>query len=235
MMTAYNGFEPLVCASRLDRLTGPRQLPDNPAIEIVRGMERYYLMVGSIEPKKGHRPVIQCFEDMWQAGLESNLVIIGRKGWLEQDAVRAIEESSFYQRKLFWFSGLDDFELGQMYSGARALVFASLGEGFGIPMIEAASYGTPVIAYDTPIVREILGDAARTFADARGFVERIVEIEQDGPHAAAAARCSGPWAWSPWEHYTPRVFDTLRAFFEGQSPLPEAVPRFHHTSVEVNR
>lgn len=223
MMTAYNGFETLASEAALERLAGSRHLPESPAMEVIRGLERYYVMVGSIEPKKGHRPVIQCFEEMWQAGLGSDLVIIGRKGWLEADAVQAIEDSPFYRSKLFWFSGLDDFELGQVYRGARALVFASAGEGFGIPMIEAAAYGRPVVAYDTPIVREILGDVARTFADAPGFVARIVEMEQDGPHAAAAAAARAV-AWPSWEDYTPRVLDALRRFFEGDGPLPETVP-----------
>ncbi len=224
MMTTYNGFEHLVSERALDRLAGPRQLPDSPAMDVVQGLERYYVMVGSIEPKKGHRPVIQCFEEMWHAGLGSDLVIIGRKGWLEDDAVRAIEGSPFYQSKLFWFSGLDDFELGRIYAGARALVFASAGEGFGIPMIEAATYGTPVVAYDTPIVQEILGGAARTFADAPGFIERIVEMEQDGPSAAASA-AGRAVAWPSWEDYTPRVFDALRAFIENEAPLPERLSR----------
>jgi glycosyltransferase involved in cell wall biosynthesis len=222
IMTTFNGFEPLVSESMLQRLSGPRYLPDSPAMEVIRGLDRYYLMVGSIEPKKGHRPVIECFEDMWHAGLGSDLVIIGRRGWLEQDAIQAIEESPFYQSNLFWFSDLDDSELGSVYLGARALVFASAGEGFGIPMIEAAEYGTPVVAYDTPIVREILGGAARTFADAPGFVERIVEMEQDEPHAAAAADVRAV-AWPSWEDYTPRVLDALRAFFEVESRLPERV------------
>ena len=224
MMTTYNGFEPLVSDQAQAWLSGPRQLPDSPAIDIVRGLGRYYVMVGSIEPKKGHRPVIHCFEEMWRAGLSSALVIIGRRGWLEENAVRAIEDSAFYGRKLFWFSGLDDFELGQVYSGARALVFASAGEGFGIPMIEAAAYGKPVVAYDTPIVAEILGGAARTFTDAAGLVDRIAEMESDGAHAAAGAD-AGAVAWPSWESYTPRVYDTLRGFFEGGGELPPCVPR----------
>ena len=217
LMTTYNGYEPFVPLGAVDLLSRSEVL------EMVRELGRYYLMVGSIEPKKGHCPVIQCFEEMWRAGLASNLVIVGRRGWLEQDVVRAIEESPFYKDKLFWFSRLDDYELGQVYVGARALVFASVGEGFGLPMIEATAQGTPVVAYDTPIVSEILGGTARTFADASGLVERIVEMEHDGSYAAAAAAAAAV-AWPSWEDYTPRVFDTLRAFVDGHGPLPDVVP-----------
>ena len=225
MMTSYNGFEPMVTNAELERLEGPRHLPESAALATMGDLGRYYLMVGSIEPKKGHRPVIHCFEAMWREGLASNLVIIGRPGWQEADAVAAIEESPFYQTKLFWFSGLDDFELGRMYEGARALVFSSLGEGFGIPMIEAAAYGRPVVAYDTPIVREILGERARMFTTAGELVARVVEMERDGPHAAAAADARVV-AWPSWQTYTPRVFDALRDFFEGAADLPEMVPLY---------
>ena len=223
-MTTYNGFEPLVLQSVVERLTGPRQFSDSPAMEVIQGLDRYYVMVGSIEPKKGHRPVILCFEEMWQAGLASDLVIIGRKGWLEEDAVSAIEGSPFYRSKLFWFFDLDDFELWQVYARAHALVFASAGEGFGIPMIEAAAYGRPVIAYDTPIVREVLGDAACIFTDAASLVREVVKMEQEQLHNAAVAAARAV-AWPSWEEYTPRVLDTLRDFFEERTALPESVPR----------
>lgn len=218
IMTTYNGFEPMPSMG-FTELDGQASY-----ISGVQELGRYYVMVGSIEPKKGHRPVIACFEEMWAAGLQSNLVIIGRKGWLEQDAVAAIETSPYYHTKLFWFSGVNDFELGQIYARARALVFSSLGEGFGIPMIEAAAYGRPVIAYDTPIVQEILGGRARTFVTGADFVARIVEMEQDGLHAAASVETSQV-AWPSWEDYTPRVFDALRDFFEDSAPLPSIVPR----------
>ncbi len=222
-MTTYNGFEPMV--SDADRERSSRgHIPESGPIAAVQSLGRYYLMVGSIEPKKGHRPVIGCFEEMWAAGLQSNLVIIGRKGWMEQDAVAAIEGSPFYRSKLFWFSGVDDFELGLLYESARALIFSSLGEGFGIPMIEAAAYGRPVIAYDTPIVQEILGGRARTFVTGSDLVARIVEMEQDGPYAEASADASQV-AWPTWESYTPRVFDVLHAVFEGKISLPNAVPK----------
>ena len=158
------------------------------------------------------------------AGLQSNLIIIGRIGWLEQDAVAAIENSPYYRVKLFWFSDLDDFELGLVYADSRALVFSSIGEGFGIPLIEAATYGKPVIAYDTPIVREILGGRAKTFLTGADLVARVVEMEQDGPYAVAVAEASQV-AWPSWEDYTPRVFDALRDFFEDNATLPDRVPR----------
>ncbi len=222
-MTTYNGFEPMVSSTEMER-TGRGHIPESGPISAVRALGRYYVMVGSVEPKKGHRPVIGCFEEMWAAGLQSNMVIIGRRGWMEQDAVAAIETSPFYRSKLFWFSGVDDFELGLIYESARALIFSSLGEGFGIPMIEAAAYGRPVIAYDTPIVQEILGGRARTFTTGSDLVARIVEMEQDGPHAKASADASQV-AWPTWENYTPRVFDVLRDVFECKASLPQAIPK----------
>lgn len=161
---------------------------------------------------------------MWRAGQPRSLVIVGRRGWVDVDIVRTIEASPYYGDKLFWFSDIDDVDLGFAYEHCHALIFSSIAEGFGIPMIEAASYGKPAIAYDTPIAREVLGQHGRFFSDSRSFVDRIVELESAEAYEAASAEALAI-CWPSWDRYTPKVFDQLRAWAEGAEPLPVEIGR----------
>src|SRR4051794_16457189 len=113
--------------------------------------------------------VIKCLEALWQAGYQRPLLIIGRPGWMEQNVVATIRGSFFFNKKMFWFVDADDYDLASAYIFCHALIFSSLAEGFGIPMIEAAYYGKPTIALDTPVVREVLGANALCFVSAAGF------------------------------------------------------------------
>jgi glycosyltransferase involved in cell wall biosynthesis len=94
-----------------------------------------------------------------------------------------------------------DDHLAAIYSGARALVFPSDDEGFGLPTIEALACGTPVVATDIPVLREVLGDRA-TFVDG-GDLEGLLA-------AGAAARRPAPappaWSWADAARATWRVY-----------------------------
>jgi glycosyltransferase involved in cell wall biosynthesis len=99
-----------------------------------------------------------------------------------------------------------DDELAAIYSGARALVFPSDDEGFGLPTIEALACGTPVVASDLPVLREVLGDRA-TFVD-RDDLEGLL---------AAAAGASRPapappaWTWDDAARRTWAVYEQASA------------------------
>jgi glycosyltransferase involved in cell wall biosynthesis len=94
-----------------------------------------------------------------------------------------------------------DDDLAAIYSGARALVFPSDDEGFGLPTIEALACGTPVVATDLPVLREVLGDRA-TFVES-GDLEGLLA-------AGAAARRPAPappsWSWTDAARATWRVY-----------------------------
>ena len=226
MMTAYNGFEPLVPREVLET----SEFKENRSFllrkhsqEAFGGHSRPFIMVGTIEPKKGHLPTIRCFEAIWRAGHPRNLVIIGRRGWLEQPIVDAIERSAYYEEKLFWFSDFDDFDLAQAYSRAHALILSSFGEGFGIPMIEASYFAKPTIALDTPIAREVLGPSGLFFRDGETLIDRVIELEDHVRYQAACASASG-LSWMSWDEYTPRVLDELAKVTVNPKLLPTSVP-----------
>ena len=125
-----------------------------------------FLMVGTIEPRKGYLQTLSAFDQLWQRGVNVNLVIVGSEGWkpVEPSQRRTIPEivnhirsSHEFGRQLFWLEGVSDEYLEKIYSVATCLIAASEGEGFGLPLIEAAQHGLPIIARDIPIFREVAG------------------------------------------------------------------------------
>ncbi len=225
-MTAYNGFEPLVAREILETSEFKENrffLLRRHSQEAFYGHVRPFIMVGTIEPKKGHLPTIRCFEAIWRAGHPRNLVIIGRRGWLEQPIIDAIQGSAYYEERLFWFSDFDDFDLAQAYSRSHALILSSFGEGFGIPMIEASYFAKPTIALDTPIAREVLGPSGLFFRNAETLIDCIFELEDRVRYQAACTRASS-LSWGSWDEYTPRVLDELAKVTGNPKLLPTSVP-----------
>jgi glycosyltransferase involved in cell wall biosynthesis len=73
-------------------------------------------------------------------------------------------------RRLFWLEGISDEYLEKVYAASTCLIAASEGEGFGLPLIEAAQHGIPIIARDIPVFREIAGDYAFYFRNTESGV-----------------------------------------------------------------
>ena len=122
----------------------------------------YLLYVGTIEPRKNLPRLLHAWEPLYKAGIAPPLVIVGRRGWLADDFYAALERSSC--REAVLFTGyVRDADLPALYAGARAFVFPSLYEGFGLPPLEAMACGTPVICSASSSLPEVVGEAALTF------------------------------------------------------------------------
>lgn len=126
-----------------------------------------FLMVGTIEPRKGHSLVLDVFERLWQDGSENvSFVIVGKPAWWRSDGLEArLCSHPELDRRLFWLSGITDEYLEKIYAAATCLIMASEAEGFGLPLIEAARHKLPIIARDIPVFREVAGDHAFYFPD----------------------------------------------------------------------
>lgn len=121
------------------------------------------LMVGTLEPRKGHAQAVAAVESLWKAGIDINLIIIGKEGWRTQFLARKLLRHEERDQRLFWMEGASDALLLRLYSNASALLAASLAEGFGLPLIEAAHHGLPIIARDIPVFREVASEHAFYF------------------------------------------------------------------------
>lgn len=179
-------------------------LPEHAAREIEALSARAtFLMVGTIEPRKGHLQTLAAFERLWAEGVDVNLAIVGAEGWkgladVERRTipriVHLLQNHPELGKRLFWLTGVNDRFLDLIYAQADCLIAASENEGFGLPIIEAAKHGVPILARDIPVFREVAGDHAAYFTG-------------DGADELSAA-----------------IRDWLRAFKKGQHPVSRALP-----------
>lgn len=157
-----------------------------------------FLMVGTVEPRKGHAQVLAAFEQLWQKGVNANLVIVGKQGWLVEDFVNSLAKHEQNGNKLHWLSSVNDAELKQIYHMSTCLIAASEGEGFGLPLIEASQFKLPIIARDIPVFREVAGDSAFYF-DSKG-TSTLAKAISDwlALYKENAHPCSTDIEWITW-------------------------------------
>lgn len=124
-----------------------------------------FLMVGTVEPRKGHAQVIEAFQGIWNDGLNVNLVIVGKPGWARDALFKTIDHLRETEPRFHYLGGISDEYLVKVFATASCLIAGSHGEGFGLPLIEAATRGLPIIARNIPVFREVAGECAFYFPD----------------------------------------------------------------------
>jgi len=120
----------------------------------------YLLMVGTIEPRKSHALALSAMEKLWEEGHDLCLCIVGKEGWMVSELMKRIRQHPHIGNKLFLIEQACDADINALYAHASGLLFLSKGEGFGLPLVEAAHHGIPIICSDIPVFREI----AKNFA-----------------------------------------------------------------------
>jgi glycosyltransferase involved in cell wall biosynthesis/GT2 family glycosyltransferase len=168
-----------------------------------------FLMVGTVEPRKGHQQTLTAFEQLWQQGVDATLVIVGKQGWKVESLVTRLRRHPEAGKRLFWLSGISDEFLEKLYGAATCLIAASEGEGFGLPLIEAARRGLPIIARDLPVFREVAGSHAFYFegldADClAAAVQQWLTLK-----AAGTAPPSSGMPWLTWVASTAQLKDRI--------------------------
>lgn len=124
-----------------------------------------FLMVGTLEPRKGYTDVLDAFDLLWADGRNLMLVIVGKRGWKAEQLIKRIQMHHEYERRLIWLEAISDEYLEEVYASVDCLIAASIGEGFGLPLIEAAQHRVPIIARDLKVFREVAGSHAFYFKD----------------------------------------------------------------------
>lgn len=122
-----------------------------------------FIVVGTIEPRKNISYIIRCFSNLWRAGADYRLIIIGKKGWLAKLILAEIVDSKYFNTKLFWDNNADDRKLEMYYKTASALIVPSFNEGFCLPIAEAIFHRCPVIANSLPIFHELFSEKIAFF------------------------------------------------------------------------
>jgi glycosyltransferase involved in cell wall biosynthesis len=116
------------------------------------------LSVGSLEPGKNRRRLIEAFASLASA-FPHTLAIAGQPAWKYEDDLSLPQRLGLTERVRF-LGPVPDADLPALYSAAEAVAFPSLYEGFGLPALEAMACGAPLIASTAPALVELAGDAA---------------------------------------------------------------------------
>lgn len=136
---------------------------NDPVIRLLTDNEPYFLMVGSLEPRKNHKTVLDAFDRLWGEGKQLRLAIVGAYGWKSEVLLSRIQEHPLLNKRLFFIRDATDRDLVALYARAEALITASIAEGFGLPIIEALKHNTKVLCSDISVFREIAGKHAVYF------------------------------------------------------------------------
>jgi glycosyltransferase involved in cell wall biosynthesis len=119
------------------------------------GVKNPYLMVATFDPRKNHHFLLDAFDLLWQKRDDLRLCLIGRVGSLCEDVIQRIRNHPALNKQLFAFYDIKDSELQHCYKTCRGVVFPSIVEGFGLPIVESLWFGKRTFASNTPIHREV--------------------------------------------------------------------------------
>ncbi|MEK6420553.1 MAG: glycosyltransferase family 1 protein [Burkholderia gladioli] len=156
------------------------------------------LMIGTIEPRKGHQLVLDAFELLWRAGSQASLVIVGRPGWAVEALTTRLVTHPEFGKRLQWRRDADDATVEKLYATSHGLILASEGEGFGLPIIEAARYRLPLFLRDLPVFREIAHTHATYFSttDAAALASKIAMwLDAIAASSAPDSGAIAPLSW----------------------------------------
>ena len=193
----FTGMEPARITNTYQAVQLPEHLLARPEGEIERELETsfglepggYFLFVGALEPKKNLSRLIDAYA---ASGVDRPLIVAGGLGWMYEGDLERIESEQFLSYEM---SGnrilprrrvrrVDFLPLSQLVSlvrGARAVLFPSLYEGFGLPVLEAMTLGTPVMTSNVSSLPEIAGEAALLVDpyDVEAMARAIRRLDED--------------------------------------------------------
>ncbi len=169
-----------------------------------------FIMVGTLEPRKGYAEVLDAFNMLFDKGLICNLVLVGRVGWGMDDLVKNLRLHPESGHRLLWLESISDEYLEEVYEASTCLIAASYGEGFGLPLIEAAKHKLPILARDIPIFREVAGEHAFYFkadqsVELAQAIESWLDMYQNGQHPK-----SEHMPWLTWEKSAAQLLHALK-------------------------
>lgn len=172
---------------------------------------KYLLFVGSLEPRKNLPVLIQAAK---KCDTTLPLILVGWEAWGDKSWIRTIKASGMDKRVVFT-GHVDDETLACLYSGASALVYPSLYEGFGLPILEAMACACPVICSDTTSMPEVSGEAAirinpTDVDDLAAAIDLLASDQSSGnSYRAKGLERSTRFSWRRTAEETRAVFETV--------------------------
>jgi len=166
----------------------------------------YFIFVATIESRKNHLLLLDVWERLaadWGSSTP-RLVIVGRRGWMSEKVVERIAGSSVLSRIVDEHNTLPDIALARLLGGARAALYPSFAEGYGLPVAEALALGVPVICSDLAELREVAQHVPEYLdpRDPQVWYDMIADYASEGSTRREQQMMRLPnWAPSTWEQH----------------------------------
>lgn len=178
----------------------------------------YFIVVGTIEPRKNHLLLLNIWRRMAETGVPPKLLVVGSRGWENEQILDVLDRSRLVRPHVLEMSNLGDLALARLIKNARAVLLPSFAEGYGLPLVEGLVLGTPVIASDIPVFREVGQNAAvyRHPLDGPGWRAEITRLASKSIRNVMAERSNVSQLFTPptWPDY----FENLEAFLQQLRP-----------------
>lgn len=180
-------------------------------------MGKYFLIVGTLEPRKNQLTAIKAHANL-PSGIRTEfpLLHIGGDGWGNNSFRTEIRDAEL-SRSVRRLGYISQGELNVLLENATALVFPSLYEGFGLPVLEALSVGVPVIASNRASLPEVLGEGGLLIDpfDVRGFSDAMFRLSQDPEmRAILSVKATAQAANFSWEKCQKSHLDIFKEFLQ---------------------
>jgi len=188
---------------------------DSMGIAPLRPAVPYFVVLSTIEPRKNHLLLLQA----WRRWIETagaraaRLVVLGRRGWENQLVFNMLDRMPLLAGHVAECAGLSDPQLGALLRGARALLSPTFAEGFGLPVAEALTLGTPVLASAIEAHREVGGDYAEYLdpLDGATWLQALRDYAATpAPRREQRLRLLPQYRPPAWEGHFARAFELLR-------------------------
>ncbi|WP_336945081.1 glycosyltransferase family 1 protein [Asaia sp. HN010] len=176
----------------------------------------YFIYLSTIEARKNHLLLL----NIWRRLIETHgdtaprLIIIGKRGWENEQVLDMLERCPALKGVVQEHNALSDTEVVRLLRGARALLFPSFTEGFGLPLAEALALGTPVLCSDIPVFREIGGDVVRYIdpLDGLTWMRQIEALSKKSVEEARSSVSTAPSLVVDWPNSVGMALDHIESF-----------------------
>ncbi len=165
----------------------------------------YFVCVGTLEPRKNHSFLLRLWERLEKQTPPQDLpelLFVGSRGWMNEEFFFHFDNSRLKGQFVHELGGLSDQAVAALLENASGVLFPSLVEGYGLPVIEAAALGVPVICPELPVYKEVLGDIPvyASINDSYLWIRRIMALAESKKAGREARR--EPFKAPTWiEHF----------------------------------
>lgn len=180
----------------------------------------YFVALGTIEPRKNHLLLLNVWRELAQrlGPAAPVLVVVGQRGWECEQVADMLDRCVALRGHVKEIPRCTDAELAQWLRHARALLFPSFAEGYGMPLVEALSVGTPVVASHLGVFNEVAGDVPDVLSpiDGEGWLQAVLDYSAPvSPRRAAQLQRMATYRTPTWDDHFVVVQELLEQLHEG--------------------